>query len=232
MAVSVDMITVTGQRTEALESNLNRLPQFKAAEEALGDLKLYRVPERVTVSAKSLKQVVFLDQDKVEGRLLYKAACSPWDNREEPLPAAMLLATVNDERHGLGMALPTGAVTVFEPSSFGEQFVADERIRDYAEGQDVELALGESSQVFALCERPGDADPHETPARWSPMRATVTNANSRPVTVRLVLGAPAEWQFRGLRGTRLKDGETIVEVTIPGNGRREVTWDLRPAGAI
>ena len=32
---------------------------------------------------------------------------------------------------------------------------------------------------------------------------------------------------RGVRGTRLKDGETVVEVTVPGNGRREMTWEVR-----
>jgi len=220
-------VVVTGSRMRA---------EMKAVEEALGDLKLYRVPERVTVAAKSLKQVVFLDEDKVEGRLLYKIACAPWDNRDDPLPAGMLLATVNDRRHGLGMALPMGGITVFEASgdsgAFGEQLVAEERLRDYAEGQDVELTLGASAQVFALCERPGELDPQEQPLRWTPMRTTLTNANANPVTVRVVLGTPSDWQFRGLRGTRLKDGETIVEVTVPANGRREVSWEVRPAGAV
>ena len=209
---------------------------MKAVEEALGDLKLYRVPEPVTVSAKSLKQVVFLDQDEVEGRLLYKTACSPWDNQDEPIPAAMLLATVNDKRHGLGMALPMGGITVFEApndsGAFGDQLVAEERIRDYAEGQDVELALGTSSQVFAQCERPGLVDPGENPARWTAVKVTLTNANRTPARVRVVLGASGQWQLRGLQGTRVKDGEVIVEVTVPGNGRREVSWNVRPAGAI
>jgi hypothetical protein len=64
------------------------------------------------------------------------------------------------------------------------------------------------------------------------MRATLTNANPRPVTVRIYLGWPSEWRLRGLRGTRLKDGQTIVEVTVPGNGNREVTWDVRRAGEV
>jgi hypothetical protein len=207
-------------------------PAMKAVEEALGDLKLYRVPEPVTVSAKSLKQVVFLDQNAVEGRLLYKTSCSPWDNQDEPLPAAMLLATVNDKRHGLGMALPMGGITVFEPTSFGDQLVAEERIRDYAEGQDVELALGTSSQVFAQCERVGGIDPHEVPARWTPIRVTLSNANRNPARVRVVLGPAGDWQLRGLSGKRVKDGEVIVEVTVPGNGRRVVSWEARPAGAV
>jgi hypothetical protein len=203
-----------------------------AGEEALGDLKLYRVPVPVTVSAKGLKQIAFLDQNAVEGRLLYTHACAPWNESDEAEPAGMLLVTVNDEKHGLGKALPMGGVAVFEPSSFGEQLVAEQRIRDYAEGQDVELALGDSGQVFARCVLPGGIDPDDQPERWTTMRATLTNANPRPVTVRIYLGWPSEWRLRGLRGTRLKDGQTIVEVTVPGNGNREVTWDVRRAGEV
>jgi hypothetical protein len=221
-------------RDEALVVTGSRVA-MKAAEEALGDLKLYRVPEPVTVAAKSLKQVVFLDQDAVDGRLLYRSRCSPWDadnNRGTAFAAEMLLATVNDKRHGLGMALPMGGITVFEPSSFGDQLVAEERLRDYAEGQDVELKLGDSSQVFAQCDIPVDTDFGESPLRWAPMSVTLTNANRAPARIRLVLGVSGEWQLRGLQGTRVKDGEVILEVTVPGNGRREVTWQARPAGGV
>ena len=203
---------------------------MKAVEEALGDLKLYRVPQRVTVSAKGLKQVAFLDQDAVDGRLLYKYHCRPWGDDDVARPAAMLLVTVNDKAHGLGMALPMGGLAVFEPSSWGEQLVAEPRLRDYAEGQDVELELAESSQVLGQCVIAQDIDFDVEPRRWMPVSAVLTNANPNPVTVRLVLGPPSEWQTRGLRGTRVKDGETIVEVTVPGNGRREVNWEVHPAG--
>ena len=50
--------------------------------------------------------------------------------------------------------------------------------------------------------------------------------------MRIYLGWPSEWRLRGLRGTRLKDGQTIVEVTVPGNGNRAVTWDVRRAGEV
>jgi hypothetical protein len=239
-----------------LESNLNRLPQFRvaqrrgetdemleereanivvtgsmiASEENLGDLKLYRVPERVTVSAKGLKQIAFLDKSEVEGRLLYRADCSPWNADEtggEAFAVQMILETVNDRRHGLGVALPMGGVAVFEPSAFGEQLVAEERIRDYAAGQDVELELGESSQVHAQCELPESEYNDFDGDRWNRMTATLTNANRQPVRIRLLLGRSRGLHFRGLRGTRTKDGQTIVEVTIPANSRREMTWDVR-----
>jgi len=225
MPVMAQSIVVTGSR--AMRQDF----AVKAVEEQLGDLKLYRVPEPVTVAAKSLKQVAFLDQDAVEGRLLYRATCSPGERRGDVVPAAMLLVTVNDKRHGLGMALPQGGITVFEPSPAGDLLVGEESLRDYAEGQDVELAVGTSTQVFALCERPGIIEPNETPVRWTPARVTLTNGGPAAATVRVVLGASGEWQLRGLGGTRIKDGEVVAEVTVPGNGRRVVEWEVRPAGA-
>jgi hypothetical protein len=216
MAREAQDIVVTGGRIAS-----------KAQEEALGDLKLYRVSDRVTVAAQSLKQVAFLDQDKVKGRLLYEISCAPSDNQNEPQPTSILLATVNDKRHGLGMALPMGGVTVFGPSAFGAQLVAEDRVRDYAEGQDVELGLGESRQVFAQCQRPQAEGEIDNNTRWRPMRTTVSNANAEAVTIRVTLGSPVDWQVRGLRRTRIKDGMTIAEVTIPGNSRRVVTWEVR-----
>src|SRR5690606_39156901 len=173
-----EAITVTAARA-APAGFADAALGMKAAEEALGDLKLYRVPERVTVAAKALKQIAFLDQGEVRGRLLYQAECTPHLAAREARPAGMMLETVNEERHGLGMALPGGGVTVFEPSAFGEQLVAEASLRDHAEGQDVELAVGSSAQVQVQCDVPGptEGEGGQGPAQWLPLRANITNAN-------------------------------------------------------
>ncbi|MEO7569371.1 MAG: hypothetical protein ABIT16_06845 [Croceibacterium sp.] len=211
-------ITVTGARIAN-----------KAEEEALGDLKLYRVPERVTVSAKGLKQIAFLDKDRVDGRMLYQAPCSPGDAQDDAAPLGMLLLTVNDKSHGLGAALPMGGITIFQPSSAGEQLVAEQRLRDYAEGQDVEIALGTSNQVFGRCSISRAVDFSDASRPWGQMTLSLTNANPVPVTVRIVLGSPLQWEPRGLRGTTVKDGRRVVEVTVPANQSRDIKWDVRAA---
>lgn len=219
--MAMQEIVVTGSRV----AKAYDAAAMVAREEQLGDLKAYRVPERVTVAAKGLKQVAFLDRPRVEGRLLYKAACLPAaGDFSEPQPTQMLLATVNDARHGLGVALPQGGLTVFEPSRAGDLLVGEPSLRDYATGQDVELALGQSRQVFFTC-----ASSATNPKAWKAQGAVLTNANPVPVTVRLSLGAPGDWQLRGLGGTRLKDGQVIVEVVVPANGRRELHWQARLA---
>lgn len=206
-----------------------------AEQEELGDLKLYRFPEPVTVSAKGLKQVAFLEEDRVRGRFLYRARCTgdTGDYTEvfdEDLPeyrqSTLFFATRNDDAHGLGMPLPSGNVAFFEPTSAGELLVASPDMRDHAEGQDVELLLGTSAQVQSACEVTTRNDPNDGP--WAGMRATLTNANDAPVTVRIELGRPTEWNIRGQR-TTLKDGQRIIEVSVPANGQRVVSWQVREA---
>ena len=188
-----------------------------AREEDLADLKLYRVPEPVTVAAQSQKQIAFLDRDGVTGALLHTTYCAPWNTADEAISTGRLLTTVNDPRHGLGVALPTGAITVFESTSEGELLVGEERLRDYASGQDVELAIGESPQVFATCtvDRPEGADVR---GGTVPMKLVITNANPSPVRVRVTLGGAAA-KIGGARGARVKDGSRVYETAAPPQGR-------------
>jgi hypothetical protein len=220
-------IVVTGSRVLKQESAIAD-DALMAREEAFGDLKLYRVPERVTVAAKGLKQIAFLDKDSVRGKLAYAADCS-WPNAAAvPVGARMRFETFNDAKHGLGVALPMGGITFFEPSSRGELFVGEQQLRDYAAGQDVEIPLGQSAQVFATCERMGDGEPDRG---WAGLRATLANATPRPVTLRLELGSPIRWHVRGLVSTRLENGQTVYELTIPANAKRDVAWQIRSASA-
>ncbi|MFA9200046.1 MAG: hypothetical protein ACEQR8_02505, partial [Cypionkella sp.] len=196
-----------------------------AREEDLGDLKLYRVPEPVTVAARSQKQVAFLDRERVAGRLLYTTYCAPWRHTEgEAEPAERLLTTVNDARHGLGIALPTGGVTVFESTAQGELLVGEEHLRDHAAGQDVELAIGTSAQVQASCAIDNGTGERRRGGRV-PMRLVLTNANPSPAPLRVTVGGSAA-RVSGLARTRLKDGARVVELTVPANGRRELRWEV------
>ena len=222
-AMMADTVVVTGSRVQrvAMES----AAPVMAGEEQLGDLKLYRVPVPVDVNAQGLKQVAFLREEGVEGELVYESDCTPWNWNADPAPARLLLETVNDDEHGLGVALPTGTVSVFERGPRGELLVAEETLRDYASGQDVELSLGESAQVFVTCNHAGAKDPREGGARWMDARATLTNANPHPVTVRIQLGFNSQWRFRGLR-ERLRNGQRIVLVNVPANGTRVLDWQV------
>lgn len=222
------IIVTASRRVEALQEAPAAI--VTAEEENLGDLKLFRVPGRVDVSAKGMKQVAFLNRQAVKARYLYVAACNPWawiGDKDEPQGANMLLVTRNVDAKGLGIALPQGAMTLFEPTARGPQLAATTTLRDYARGQDVELAIGDSAQVFARCARIDEKRSPDDARKWTAMRTELTNANPRAVTLRLQLGWSSEWEVRGLsEAVVVKNGQKVVELTIPANQTRTLEWKL------
>jgi hypothetical protein len=225
------MVTAS-RRTESLQEV--PVAVVTAEEEDLGDLKLFRVPDRVDVSAKGMKQVAFLNKDAVKARFLYQAGCNPGnliDPAGDELDAAsLLLVTKNDTAMGLGIALPQGAMTLYEPTARGPQLAAQVNLRDYARGQDVELELGESAQVFAICGNLPANGKGSDLSKWAPMRARITNANPHPITLRLQLGWGGEYDIRFPRAqVALKNGFQTVELTVPANATRDFDWKLREA---
>ena len=231
-AVSYEMadeaaIVVTASRMNRANLEAASPVSVIAAEEALGDLKLYRVPGRVTVAAKGQKQVAFLLREDVRARLTYTDTCEIHDQADDLEPAGLLLTTANSKARGLGQALPTGAITIYEPTSAGDLLLAETRMRDYALEQDVELDLPASTQVFAECGNTGKDTPE---GAWTEMVLKASNANPDPVTVRFLLGSPADFAVSGLRDTRVKDGQRIHEITVPGNANRTVRFRMKAVG--
>jgi len=229
------MIIVTGSRLEAVFESPSVVT---AEEEDIGDLKLFRVPERVDVSAKGMKQVAFLNKDAVKARYLYQAGnCDPWDWIEEEdaededfVAATLLLVTKNEEKKGLGIALPQGAMTLYEPTSRGPQLAAQVNLRDYARGQDIELELGTSAQVFVRCGGATDKGSPKDARQWTPMRARITNANPHPITLRLQVGYAGEYDIRFPgRKVEVKNGYQTVELTVPANQTQSFDWKHREA---
>lgn len=220
-----DSIIVTAQRRNRAAMESAAPISVIASEEQLGDLKLYRIPVPVTVAAKSTKQVAFLDRKNVRARFIYVDPCEIYDQADDLEPTSILLATVNEEAKGLGQALPTGGIAIYEPSSEGDQLVAETRMRDYAVSQDIELELPESTQVFAEC---GNDGVGVEEGQWVRMRAEATNANDTPVTMRFDLGWVSDFEIKGLGKTRVKDGKRIYEFKLPANGRRKLTFRMRP----
>jgi len=233
MAMDERTIIVTAMRREEVFDSPSVVT---AEEEDLGDLKLFRVPERVNVSAKGMKQVAFLNKDAVKARYLYQTQsgeCDPWDWAddvdEEPTPATLLLVTKNEVARGLGIALPQGAMTLFEPSARGSQLAGTVNLRDYARGQEIELELATSAQVFVRCGGALDDGPADD-RKWTKMRARITNANPHPITLRLRVGYAGEYEIRFPRyKVDLKNGYQTVEVPVPANSEGVFDWQQREA---
>lgn len=222
MAMAADTIMVTGMRRAKAE--LASGAAMVAQQEELGDLKLYRVPEPVTVSAKGMKQIAFLQRDSVKADVIYRGDCTPDDTTGDSVQLEMRVEADNEEKNGLGVPMPMGGITVFEPTGEGTLLLGEDSLRDYAKGEEVAFSLGESGQIRMQCAV--SKSKADNKGETSQMLAVFTNANRDAVKVRLDLGGAGEWTVvRGAK-VRVKDGRQIYEFAVPGGGQVERKWTV------
>jgi hypothetical protein len=179
--------------------------------EALGDLKLYRIPEPVTVAANSQKQVALLQQPDVEVGLVYRLQLDP-DGSRSPEPANLFLVTRNRTAEGLGLPLPAGGFTLFTPRAGRPILIGEGSIDDSAVGEDVEIRIAEATGVMTEVEAVDDGKD------WEDFVLTVTNDRPTPVRFEAEFRVDEEVEFRPGRRLARRDGRPLWAVRVPANG--------------
>ncbi|TCM16529.1 hypothetical protein EDF56_107108 [Novosphingobium sp. PhB165] len=161
--------------------------------EDLGDLKLYRVPERVTVAPHAQKQVALLSRDKVQFERRYRREVSPWQTLDAA-PTAVVLVLHNESAAGLGLALPQGTTALYAEGPRGRQLLGLGTLTDRAEGETFRLSAGKSTQVMVSQKSAGNRG----------RVLSVTNANAFPVSVDIPIGSAGQ--------KIVADNETLLKV--------------------
>jgi len=213
----------------------------RVEQEELGDLKLYRVPDRTTVASRQSKQVRMLDKAGVPVTKLYEADLYANDDIEYE-PMIVLLRTRNDAKNNLGVPLPSGRVSVFETAGQGAAaqrlLAAETDLRDIAVNEEIELRLSESPdvQVRQITESrevvgpPRPALPFLPGAnRRSPLdettRIEVTNARPFAIQAEIRLELDdGQSLVKADRPAAQKNGRPIFRVTIPPNGSLQIRY--------
>jgi hypothetical protein len=213
MAASAEEIVVTGSRIRRSNLDSSSPLSVVAVQEELGDLKLYRIPEPVTVAANSQKQVALLVREGVAVREVFRARLSA-SHSDAFQPATRYLVTRNREQEGLGLPLPSGGLALFTQRD-GQPFLAGQgRVEDRAVGDDVEIAFAASPSIQTWVERVASGPDN----RWVDYRLTVTNDQNRAVPFEAELARDPDTRL--VPRTRLteRDGYPLWSVRIPANG--------------
>lgn len=216
-------IIVTAQR--AYPAAMAAAPAPPPPPEQLGDLKLYRVPERTTIAARQMKQTRLIDQRAVPFETYYRADVdfTPWRAAQEPLAATTMLRTVNDKAHQLGLALPAGAMLVEQDQAGQVAVLGEPVLRDTAEAEKLDLALGAASDVTCAWQRRG----FEEGARTGQIVVTLTNAMAHAAPVELRLRASGGWSIDGTSDEAPKiDGVPTVKLSLASGEARQLTIGL------
>ena len=218
--VSAELITVTGTRLSAMAPPAPPPPpamaergggDMMAEQEKLGDVKLYRIPEQVTVAAQSQKQVMLLKRPAVAVETVYRLQPSP---SEFESALERVLITRNDAAKGLGLPLPAGGVALFGRQEGRRILTGEGRIDDHAVGEKVEIRMDQAPGIRARGTVVGGG-------RNAEFVVTVTNdaPEARAVEIRLPSDA---------RGAKLVkyDGSMLWRARVPANGSAELRYRL------
>jgi hypothetical protein len=189
-------------------------PVVVAQQEDLGDLKLYRIPERMTVNAKGQKQVAMLVQPKSKFRRVYRAEPIGYGWHQPMLSLTPMLIGKNEKLDGLGLPLPSGTGMVFENSAFGSQLIGEIMVKDRAIGDEIELSLPASMAVKVATTRISQDK--------NSMVYTMRLSNANPYPISAEIRMPDT--IRNMPdGVRKKDGRPTWFVTVAGNADSELT---------
>lgn len=217
MDAAGETITVTAQRRNGKMLEMaSPVAVVVAEQENLGDLKLYRVPARVTVSAKGQKQVAMIVQPDVRYERVYIANTSDYADGSAPL--SYILRSRNDEESGLGIPLPAGKVAVFENSPVGPLLAGEGDLPDRAIDNDIEIVVGQSSDV-----RLSVTELRRSKSR-SYWRARISNARDHPVDFEMEIA----YEIAGrARGVEMIDGVPTWRVTVPAHDEAELDYSIK-----
>ncbi len=212
-----DSIVVTAQKLR--RSNLEMASPVAvvvAEQEDLGDLKLYRIPEPVTVNAKGQKQVAMLVKPGAVFEHYYAANVNNFDGNSQPM--TLMLRGENKTDKGLGLPMPQGQVMIFENSSYGPLLAGEDTLKDRAIGEEVEMTVGQSSDVrmqVTLMSEKGRTQ------RW---KVELTNARSSRINVEVEI----PYQLRSNPKNVVKvDGVPTWKATVAANGDAELYYEVK-----
>lgn len=209
------MVTATRRSGNSMDM-ASPVAAVVAEQEGLGDLKLYRVPERVTVAAKGQKQVAMIVQPDVSYDRIYLANASDYSGDSAPL--SYILRSRNDEKSGLGIPLPAGKVAVFENSAFGPLLAGEGDLPDRAINNKIEIVVGQSPDVRLSVTELRRTKSHEY---W---RATISNARDHPVAVEMEIADEIAGKAKGVE---IIDGVATWRVTVPANDEAKLDYVIR-----
>ncbi len=175
-------------------------PQF--AQEAFSEFHLYTLGRRTSIFDKESKQISLLSSTGVPVEKVFVVEGQQFYYRNAQHPGSPLKDKVqvyfkfkNDQKSGLGMPMPAGAVRVYQADSRGGvQFVGEDRITHTPKDESLSLHIGNAFDI--VCERK-QTDFRRLGDRLYEMEFEITLRNHKdtPITVEVNEPIGGDWEM-------------------------------------
>ncbi len=117
----------------------------------IGDLKLYKLPNRATLQPHQQTQIPLLQAEQVAAitRYRHQFYVNPYlDNHELKTSPSTYISIENKKDNKLGISLPQGQARVYTPDENNElQFIGASQLRQSNEGDKIELTTGKAFDI-------------------------------------------------------------------------------------
>lgn len=196
---------------------------------------VYTIPKLTSLAPFETKQLGLLNSPSIPVRRQITVRSEPYyftqlmRGAQPESRATVELMFKNDAAAKLGMPLPAGVVRVYGADAEGApQFLGEDQIGHTAVGGEVSLNLGNDFDIPVQREQLTyvRATDNITLTGW---RVTVSNAKSRPVTVRVIEPIPGSWEIakESHPHTKLDAGSALWTLEIPAKGKVVLEYNAR-----
>ena len=228
-------------RQLALEMKADMVANRAAAapamtQESFSDYHLYTVGRKTTVNNNETKQISMLTGTGAPIQKRYVVDGQQFYYRNAAHPGAPIKDVVqvyyqlkNDERSGLGMPMPAGAVRVYQSDSRGGvQFVGEDRIGHTPKDETLRLHIGNAFDV--VCERKQTAF-EKIAASTYEFEYAITLRNHKGVPVSVEVNEPIGGTWRVIRSshdwTKTEAFAAQFQVPVAPDGTSVLTYRVR-----
>ena len=182
--------------------------------EDLGDLKLYRVPGRVSVASNGQKQVALLAASGVPYQRRYRMRLGA-GQAQPPAPAAAVLEVRNRAEDQLGIALPSGGVALYAARAGGQRLLIGEgNLDDRAAGETIRLPAGRGATMLV----------EQRPLPEKRVLLVATNAGPEAAELDVLVGGAGQKLTADDQAFTRVDGVMTWSPVVPAGGRAELTY--------
>jgi hypothetical protein len=205
MADRLEEVSLTGSRVR---------------QEQLGDLKLYRVPQRTTVASRQSKQVRLLDRQSIPVHRVYTTDLYVDGNAhadDSLWPVSALLRTRNDVSNHLGLPLPSGQLAMFTSRGATRLLLNEAGMRDLAVNEEVEFDLGSPSDVQVRSIGTQTAIDPRKAQQYLAQRIEVANARDSQIDFELRLQLQEGRVVRADHPLGTRNGRPVFRLHIPAH---------------
>ncbi len=196
---------------------------------------VYTIPKLTSLGPFETKQLGLLNAQAIPVRRQLTVRSEPhfymqqMRGQPQEARAAIELTFTNTTAAKLGTPLPGGIVRVYGQDAEGApQFMGEDTIQHTAAGGDISLNLGNDFDVPVQREQLNyvRATDNITLTTW---RVTVSNAKSRPVTVRVIEPIPGSWEIakESHAHTKPDAGSALWTLEVPAKGKTVLEYTAR-----